>query len=129
MQYSQNLHTLGSLMAYLVFFSLMHIWPIDIFSQISPVWSTLISKSLIKRGLTQPIGDMSLLANSHVPVKLTYPKPCFYCRHVYDTSDQLTTTFKWSFCVAPLHKSTYKRPCWKLHIINGLPTKRRLSKK
>ena len=34
--------------------------------------------SLIKRGLTQPIGDMSLLANSHVPVKLPYPKPCFY---------------------------------------------------
>ena len=44
MQYSQNLHTLGSLMAYLVFFSLMHIWPIDILSQISPVWSMLTSK-------------------------------------------------------------------------------------
>ena len=62
--------------------------------------------SLIKRGLTPPIGDMSLLANSHVPVKLPYPNSCFYCRHGYDTSDQLTTTFKCSFCDVPLHKST-----------------------
>ena len=31
--------------------------------------------SLIKGGLIQPIGDMSLLANSRIPVKLPYPKP------------------------------------------------------
>ena len=85
--------------------------------------------SLIKRGLTQPTGDMSLLANSHVPVKLPHPKPCFYCRHGHNMNDQLTTTFKCSFCDVPLHKSTYKRLCWKLHITNGLPAKRRLSKK
>ena len=75
MQYSQNLHTLGSLLAYLVFFSLMHIWPIDILSQISPVWNERVNfkmalsnqlvefseipraPSFIKRGLTQPTAD------------------------------------------------------------------------
>ena len=31
--------------------------------------------SLITGGLIQPIGDMSLLANSRIPVKLPYPKP------------------------------------------------------
>ena len=35
----------------------------------------LRAPSLIKRGLIQPIGDMSLLASSRIPVKLPYPKP------------------------------------------------------
>ena len=66
------------------------------FSEIPPY------QSLITRGLTQTIGDMSLLANSHVPVKSPYPKRCSYCRHGYNTSDRLTTTFKYSFCDVPL---------------------------
>ena len=72
--------------------------------------------------------DANGAVTSHVPVKLPYPKPCFYCRHGYGVSSRMTTTFMCKFCDVPLHKSTHKLPCWELHMTHGLPKKRKLMK-
>ena len=73
--------------------------------------------------------ETSMVVSSHVPEKLAYPQPCFYCQHGYEVSTRKTTTFKCSFRKVPLHKSTHNLQCWQLHITHGLPPKRRVSKK
>ena len=69
--------------------------------------------------------------DTHKAIKLAYPTPCYYCRWGYETSSRVITTFACSVCrlpgsdkPVPLHKSTSMRPCWDLHVHNGLPSKK-----
>ena len=50
-----------------------------------------------------------MVVNSHTPIKLPYPTPCYYCWHGYSKSERKAPTFKCSFCNIPLHKSSYDK--------------------
>ena len=73
----------------------------------------------------------------HKMEKLPYQKPCYYCRHGYETSMKINTTFQCSLCKIPLHKPSYVQRkkdgsqhifnCWDLHISNGKPKFRKQS--
>ena len=68
-----------------------------------------------------------------VPVAngLDYGKPCYYCKHGFAESVRKCTTFNCAKCGVPLHRPTNKNfsLCWKLHLENGLPPKRKCNKK
>ena len=66
-----------------------------------------------------------LVQNSHRPVHLSYPKPCYMCRHGYEQSQRNTTSFQCVFCEQPICKPSSIRPCWSKHLQEGLPQKRR----
>ena len=72
----------------------------------------------------------SIKRNAPPPTeKLEYSYTCFYCQHGFDkpcTSNN-STIFRCGECKVPLFRPS-KGNCWQLHILNGVPKKRHLSK-